>query len=284
LAGSLPMSPAVMEACLAAAGKFSRLAIGDVSAPSQAVFDVPPDTAQNYHVEGLPFGTRGGMLIKYQFPADGEYSFKVKGVTGYFQRVLGGIKGEQLEVTVDGERVQLFDWDRDIQNTTGNGRATPRIPIKAGLHTVGVTFLATNDLRATELNRPFQRTMNTPGSIPGFQFYPHVGQVWIEGPYDAKGAHDTASRRKIFICRPSSAGNETACARTIVSALIKHAFRRPATPADVQALMAFYQDGRAEGGSFDDGIEAALQRVLADPEFVYRGEREPAGLAAGQSY
>ena len=174
---------------------------------------MPADTAQNYHVEGLPFGTRGGMLIKYQFPADGEYTFKVKGVTGYFQRVLGGIKGEQLEVTVDGERVKLFDWDKEIQNTTGNGRATPRIPIKAGLHTVGVTFLATNDLPATELNRPFQRTMNTPGSIPGFLFYPHVGQVWIEGPYDAKGAADTASRRKIFVCRPASAREEGACAR-----------------------------------------------------------------------
>ncbi len=127
--------------------------------------------------------------------------------------MLGGVKGEQLEVTVDGERVKLFDWDKEIANTTGNGRATPRIPVKAGLHTVGVTFLATNDLPATELNRPFQRTMNTPGSIPGFLFYPHVGQVWIEGPYDAKGATDTASRRRIFVCRPASA-HEAACART----------------------------------------------------------------------
>jgi cytochrome c5 len=284
IAGALTMSPALMEAYLSAAGKISRLAIGDVSAASQAVFDVPADTAQNYHVDGLPFGTRGGILIKYQFPADGDYTFKVKGVTGYFQAVLGGVKGEQLEITIDGERVKLFDWDKEIANTTGNGRATPRIPVKAGLHAVGVTFLATNDVPASELNKPFQRTMNTPGSIPGFQFYPHVGQVWIEGPYDAKGASDTASRRKIFTCRPTAAANEAACARTIVSALIKHAFRRPATPADVQALMAFYQDGRAEGGSFDDGIEAALQRVLADPEFIYRGEREPAGLAAGKSY
>src|SRR4029079_14373298 len=160
LAGSLPMSPAVMEACLAAAGKFSRLAIGDVSAPSQAVFDVPPDTAQNYHVEGLPVGTRGGMLIKYQFPADGEYTFKVKGVTGYFQAVLGGVKGEQLEVTIDGERVALFDWDKEVANTTGLGKATPRVRVNAGLHQVGVTFLATNDIPGTELNRPFQRTMN----------------------------------------------------------------------------------------------------------------------------
>jgi mono/diheme cytochrome c family protein len=284
MAGTLTMSPALMEAYLSAAGKISRLAIGDVSAPTQAVFDVPADTAQNHHIEGLPFGTRGGILIKYQFPADGEYTFKVKGVTGYFQAVLGGIKGEQLEVTVDGERVRLFDWDREIANTTGNGRSTPRVPIKAGLHTVGVTFLATNDVPGTELNKPFQRTMNTPGSIPGFLFYPHVGQVSIEGPHGAQGAADTASRRKIFLCRPTSARDEGVCARTIISTLAKHAFRRPPTPADMESLMEFYLSGRTEEGTFDDGIEAALQRILADPEFVYRGEREPAALAAGKTY
>jgi mono/diheme cytochrome c family protein len=284
IAGALTMSPALMEAYLSAAGKISRLAIGDVSAPSQVVFDVPADTAQNYHVEGLPFGTRGGMLIPYQFPADGEYSFKVKGVTGYFQAVLGGVKGEQLEVTIDGERVKLFDWDKEIANTTGNGRSTPRIPVKAGFHKVGVTFLATNDIPGSELNRPFQRTMNTPGSIPGFLFYPHVGQVWIEGPYDAKGATDTGARRKIFVCRPATPREEDACARRIITTLAKHAFRRPTTPADAKALMAFYQDGRSENGTFDDGIEAALQRVLADPEFVYREEREPAGVAPGKAY
>jgi mono/diheme cytochrome c family protein len=291
IAGALTLSPALMEAYLSAAGKISRLAIGDVSAPTQAVFEVPADTAQNYHIEGLPFGTRGGILIKYQFPADGEYTFKVKGVTGYFQAVLGGIKGEHLEVTVDGERVKLFDWDKEISNTTGNGKSTPRIPVKAGLHTVGVTFIATNDVPDSEVNRPFQRTMNTPGSIPGFLFYPHVGQVWIEGPYDAKGASDTAARKKIFVCRPTSGKDaaeqkksEAACARTIASTLVKHAFRRPATSSDVASLMEFYQAGRSDGGSFDDGVEALLQRVLADPEFVYRLEPEPAGLPAGKTY
>jgi hypothetical protein len=143
IAGALTMSPALMEAYLSAAGKISRLALGDVSAPTQAVFDVPADTAQNHHIEGLPFGTRGGILIKHQFPVDGEYSFKVKGVTGYFQAVLGSVTGEQLEVTVDGERVRLFDWDKEIANTTGNGRSTARIPVKAGQHTIGGAFLAT---------------------------------------------------------------------------------------------------------------------------------------------
>src|SRR5499426_3685393 len=123
IAPALTTSPALMEAYLSAAGKISRLAIGDVNSPRQEVFDVPADTAQNHHIEGLPFGTRGGMLIPYEFPADGMYSFKVKGVTGYFQAVLGQITGEQLEVTIDGERVKVFDWDKEIKNTTGNGRS-----------------------------------------------------------------------------------------------------------------------------------------------------------------
>src|SRR5437868_4669965 len=196
----------------------------------------------------------------------------------------GGIKGEQLEVLVDGERVKLFDWDREISNTTGNGRSTQRIAVKAGLHTVGGTFLATNDVPGSEVNKPFQRTMNTPGSIPGFLFYPHVGQVEIEGPYGATPAKDTASLRKIFVCRPLTSRDEAACARTIISTLVKHAYRRPASASDLASLTDFYQTGRSEGGSFEQGIEAALQRILVDPEFVYRGEAEPAAVAAGKSY
>src|SRR4030095_15525917 len=161
---------------------------------------------------------------------------------------LGGIQGEKLEVTIDGERVYLYDWDKEISNTTGRGKWTPKIPVKAVLHVVGVTFLATNDIPGTELNRPFQRTMNTPGSIPGFIFYPHVGQVIIEGPFDAKGAADTASRRKIFLCTPRTPREETSRARTIVSSLAKHAFRRPVSATDVNGLLEFYRAGREEGG------------------------------------
>ena len=284
IAGALTMSPALMEAYLSAAGKISRLAIGNVTAATQWVWDVPADTAQNHHIEGLPFGTRGGIRIEHHFPADGEYAFNVKGVTGYFQRVLGGITGEKLEVLIDGERVHLFDWDKEISNTTGRGQWTPRIPVTAGPHVVGVTFIATNDVPGTELNKPFQRTMNTPGNIPGFIFYPHVGQVTIEGPHDAKGASNTASRERIFVCRPATPADEASCAQRIVSTLAKRAFRRPSTAEDVKLLMPFYQAGRGDGGSFDDGIEAVLQRILADPEFIYRGEREPAGLAAGRTY
>ncbi|HVZ23504.1 MAG TPA: DUF1592 domain-containing protein, partial [Vicinamibacterales bacterium] len=284
IAGALKMSPTLMEGYLSAAGKISRLAIGDGAAPAQAVFNAPGDTAQNYHIEGLPFGTRGGMLIDYEFPADGEYAVNVKGVTGYFTRVMGDVTGEKLEVMVDGQLLKVFDWDRDIKNTQAAGAWTPRVPIKAGLHRVGVTFIATNDVPGSELDKPFERTMDAPGEIPGLLSYPHVGQVSIQGPFNATAAIDTPSRQKIFLCHPATAAQELPCARRIVSTLVRHAFRRPATAVDMDTMMTFYREGRKEGGKFDEGIQAALQRILADPQFVYRQEQEPVGLAAGAGY
>jgi len=284
MAGTLTTSPALMEAYLSAAGKISRLAVGTETAPTLAVFDVPHDTSQNAYVEGLPFGTRGGMLIEHEFPADGDYFFTVKGMTGYFTAVLGNVKGEQLEVTIDGERVYLYDWDKEIGRSEGNGGRTPEIPIKAGFHKVGVTFIATSDLPDTGLNRSFVRTMNSPGAIAGYTFYPHVGQVFIEGPFDGMPAASTPSRDKVFECYPASSEEESACARKIVATLAGKAFRRPATDADVEGIMAFFQAGREEGGKFDYGIEAAVQRILADPEFIYRSEIEPADVAPGAPY
>jgi mono/diheme cytochrome c family protein len=284
MAGTLTASPALMEGYLSAAGKISRLAIGTETAPTLAVFDVPHDTSQNHHIEGLPFGTRGGMLIEHEFPADGDYVFTVKGMTGYFTRVLGNVEGEKLEVTIDGERVYLYDWDTEIGNTEGNGGRTPAIPIKAGFHKVGVTFIVTSDLPDIGLNKSFVRTMNSPGAISGYTFYPHVGQVFIEGPYNGLPAASSQSREKIFECYPESIREEGECARRIISTLVGNAFRRPATDADVDVMMDFFRTGREEGGSFDYGIEAALQRMLADPEFIYRSEIEPTDVAAGTPY
>ena len=284
MAGTLTTSPALMEAYLSAAGRISRLAIGTETAPTLAIFDVPHDTSQNNHIQGLPFGTRGGMLIEHEFPADGEYIFTVKGMTGYFTRVLGNVEGEKLEVTVDGERVYLYDWDSEIGNQEGAGGRTPAIPIKAGFHKIGVTFIATSDLPDTGLNKSFVRTMNSPGSISGYTFYPHVGQVFIEGPYNGLPATATQSREKIFECYPQSFQQEDQCARQIISTLVSKAFRRPATDTDIQTMMDFFLTGREEGGNFDYGIEAALQRILADPEFIYRAEIEPTGVPAGSPY
>ncbi|MDG1851194.1 MAG: DUF1592 domain-containing protein [Gammaproteobacteria bacterium] len=284
MAGTLTTSPALMEAYLSAAGKISRLAIGTETAPTLAVFDVPVDTSQNTHIEGLPFGTRGGMLIEHEFPADGEYVFTVKGMTGYFTRVLGNVKGEKLEVTIDGERVYLYDWDEEIGNQESNGGRTPAIPIKGGFHKVGVTFIATSDLPDTGLNKSFQRTMNSPGSIAGYTFYPHVGQVFIEGPYNGLPASDTMSRRQVFECYPQELSEEVNCARQIISTLVSKAYRRPETNADIDVIMDFYRTGREDGGRFDYGIEAAIQRILADPEFIYRSEIEPVNVAEGSLY
>ena len=284
MAGTLTTSPALMEAYLSAAGRIARLAIGTETAPTLAVFDVPHDTSQNTHIEGLPFGTRGGMLIEHEFPADGEYIFTVKGMTGYFTRVLGNVSGEHLEVTIDGARVYLYDWDSQIGNTEGNGGRTPPIPIAAGFHTVGVTFIATSDLPDTGLNKSFVRTMNSPGAISGYTFYPHVGQVFIEGPFNGRPAASTQSRDRIFECYPETIGDEGDCARQIVSTLVAKAFRRPVTSADAEAMMDFFVAGRDEGGSFEYGIEAVIQRVLADPEFIYRSEIEPDDAAPGSAY
>ena len=289
MAGTLGMSPALLEAYLSAAGKISRLAIGSVTSPIMTQYTVPPGFSQNYHIEGLPFGTRGGILIEHEFPADAEYVFKItpvsEGNMGQSNRAFGQIKGEKLQVTIDGELVKLFDWDRELGQGEGVrfGVPTPRIPVKAGLHRVGVTFLATNYEPDSSLNQPFERATIETGGIPGFVFFPHIGLVRVEGPYDAKGADDTPSRRKIFVCRPSSAKNEEGCARTILSTLATGAFRRPASAQDVGTLMEFYHEGR-KAGNFDSGIEAALQRLLADPEFVYRRETEPANLPPGKSY
>ena len=284
MAGTLTTSPALMEAYLSAAGKISRLAIGTETAPTLAVFDAPHDTSQNAYIEGLPFGTRGGMLIEHEFPADGNYVFTVKGMTGYFTAVLGNVKGEQLEVSVDGARVYVYDWDKEIATQEGNGGRSPEIPIKAGFHRIGVTFIATSDLPDTGLNKSFVRTMNSPGSIAGYTFYPHVGQVFIEGPFNGVVASSTQSRDKIFECYPAESSQDAECARQIISTLTGKAFRRPATAADLETMMAFFEAGRQEGGSFDYGIEAVVQRILADPEFIYRSEVEPADTVPGTPY
>jgi hypothetical protein len=284
MAGTLTTSPALMEAYLSAAGNISRLAIGTETAPTLAVFDAPHDTSQNEYVEGLPFGTRGGMLIEHEFPADGEYRLTVKGMTGYFTAVLGNVGGEQLEVTVDGKRVYMYDWDKEIATKRSDGGKTPALTIKAGFHRIGVAFLATSDLPDTGIDKSFQRTMNSPGAISGHTFYPHVGQVFIEGPFKGAVATDTQSRRTIFQCYPKKVSEEDNCARKIITTLTTKAFRRPASDADITVMTAFYRSGREQGGKFDSGIEAVIQRILIDPDFIYRAEIEPAKVVAGTPY
>jgi len=145
------------------------------------------------------------------------------------------------------------------------------------------TYLATNYAPGTDLNQHFLRSTIETGGLPGYRFFPHIGKLVIDGPYDAKGASDTSARRRIFVCKPASPAQETACARQIVNSIARKAFRRPLKDQDTEILMGFYQRGR-NAKDFDGGIEMALRRILADPEFVFRREAEPATLAAGQTY
>jgi hypothetical protein len=283
MAGTLVMSPPLLEAYLSAAGRISRLAVGTALTPTQTVYRVPEDATQDYHVEGLPFGTRGGLLVRHQFPASGEYALKVipvnKGNMGS-NTAFGEVRGEKLEVLLDGERVQLLDWDSEVAR---GGTLDLRVPITAGPHQLGVTFAATHYAPLLDLNQRFLRSTIETGGLPGFTFFPHVGSVRIDGPYKAATADDTPSRKKIFVCRPSQPAAEDGCARKILAALARRAYRRPATADDVRTLMTFYEMGR-ERADFDRGVEMALRRILADPQFLYRREAEPAAIAPGQAY
>jgi cytochrome c551/c552 len=288
IAGALALSPALLEGYTSAAAKISRIAMGDVNEPALSTYRVASDTTQDYHIEGLPFGTRGGLVVQHQFPADGDYVFKIfpinKGLMDG-NRAFGEITGEKLELLIDGQRIHLYDWDKEIASgkAVHGGTADVHFPVKAGLHTVGVTFLATQLAPSQDLDEHFLRSTIETGGLPGFKFYPHVGKMELLGPFKPAGASDSPSAKKIFVCRPANASEETACAKKIVDTLARHAFRRPVTPQDTETLMTFYQQGRNDG-NFDTGIERALQRILADPEFVFRKEAEPEKLAADQNY
>jgi Protein of unknown function (DUF1592)/Protein of unknown function (DUF1588)/Protein of unknown function (DUF1587)/Protein of unknown function (DUF1585)/Protein of unknown function (DUF1595)/Planctomycete cytochrome C len=292
-AGSLSLSPALLEAYLSAAGKISRTALGDIDTPVQATYRVATDTTQNYHVEGLPFGTRGGLVVSHYFPVDGEYDLKVFSVNlgnmGNF-RPFGEVRGEQLQVIVDDEPVAQFDWDKEFGIDRGFGfsgqlkTVDAKLPVKAGPHEIGVTFLATDYAPLLDLNNDFERSTIETGGLPGFTFYPHIGSIRIDGPFAAQGAEHSASRERIFVCRPESAAEEPACARRIVGALARRAFRGQQTDHDIEKLLDFYARGREQGGSFDAGIEMALQRLLVDTKFIYRLEAEPTNVADGDSY
>jgi hypothetical protein len=295
-AGALTLSPALLEAYLSAAARVSRLAMGTATAPAQVTYRVAEDTTQNYHVAGLPFGTRGGLEIEHTFPADGEYTLKVFSVNlgnmGNF-RPFGEVRGEQLLFFIDGQKVAQVDWDKALkvdrrleEDFFGNGQLMTidvKQPVKAGLHHIGVTFLATNYAPGLDMNHAFDRSTIETGGLPGFTFYPHVGSVRIDGPANGKVAADSPPRERILVCHPTSTADEEVCARQIAGALARRAYRGYATPKDTETLMSFYRAARHDG-SFDEGVEAILQRVLSDPKFVYRVESTPPDLAPGTPF
>lgn len=285
-AGSLTLSPALVEGFLSAAGRISRLALGHETGLTEKRYVIPGDRSQEDHVEGLPLGTRGGALFRYYFPADGEYV-----ISWYAVRDYNGVlfaanrKGEKVELLLDGERIKLFEMDQVTKVAEAlKEKNQIRTPVKAGLHTVGAAFLATTQVPIDDLNHHNLRSVLESGPLEGFTFSPQVGQIVITGPYNATPATELASRRKIMTCQPAGPADEVPCARKILSELARRAYRRPVKDSDLEDLLSEYQSGRNQGGNFESGIERSLQTILADPEFVFRGEAAPANIKPGQVY
>ena len=283
----LTISPALLDGYIRAAGKISRLAVGDSGAtPVVETYVVPQAISQLSHIEGTPFGTRGGMVVRHNFPADGEYVF----VMSFYYASIGALfgdnkpaEGEQIEIAVNGERVALLDVDRKLKST--EDLRTPTIKVKAGPQTISAAFIERASGPVLDFVMPFEQALAdlSTGHIPGLTGLPHLRNLGVSGPYSVTGVSDMPSRRRIFACRPEAAGEELPCAREILSGLARSAFRRPVTEGDVKHLVDLYQTGR-RARDFDSGITVALEAILADPEFLFRFERTPAGVPRGANH
>jgi hypothetical protein len=312
IADVLGISPALLERYVSAAARISRMAVGDPdTAPSDVTYTLKSDLSQTGTLEGLPLGTRGGSVIRHNFPLDGEYDIKLALYRVSFGQVFGeGAKGEKIEVTLNGERVKIYELQEVplffMKGRPGDTPEPPpitdplvervkmnqdihlefKLPVKAGPQEIGVAFLQ----KAWSANEDLvHRAMNTThdsniGMQYGYTTVPHLAKVDITGPYKPTGAGDTPSRRRIFLCHPDSSAAEIPCAKQIIANLVRRAYRRAATDTDSEQLLSLYQRTRNEKGSFDAGIEMVLRRVLADPEFVFRFEPSPANVAPGGSY
>jgi hypothetical protein len=267
VAETLFVTPTLMEGYVSAARKISRVAVGDPNQPLIVdTYRLPLELPQEDHVEGLPLGTRGGMRIRRYFPLDGEYRFKLE--------LAGAARDRhQLEVTVDGQRVGMFTVGGGARqpsyDSEGDGGLQLRVPIRAGLREIGVAFLKRTSAASEALVRPYSRSR---GPLPA------VAGVTITGPEVATGAGDSPSRRRLFTCRPALSRDEEPCARRVLATLARRAYRRATTDEDVDGLMRFYREGRADGG-FERGVQRALERVLVAPEFLLRLEYPPARQA-----
>jgi hypothetical protein len=262
---------------MSAARKISRLAVGNTTIRSDFVtYDVPRFLLQNDRMgEALPFGSRGGIAIRHYFPVDGEYVIRVQLKTDYHgQNILGLAEENQIDLRLDGARIRLF-------TIGGKDDSEPaleaRVPVKAGTRLVGVNFLGRKRAVEDVLSPRFSSTEVESNDEPA------VGKVTVDGPYNTTGPGDTPSRRRIFVCRPAGSGEQESCAGKILAALARHAYRRPITDRDLPSLLGPFRLGRDEDG-FEAGIQMALQRILVSPEFLFRIERDPAGIAPGTAY
>jgi hypothetical protein len=285
VADTLTISPALVEGYIAAAGKISGLALGLETAVTEKRVVIRGDRSQESHVEGLPLGTRGGALVSYSFPADGEYVISWHPVRDYNGVLFGGNrKGEKLEILLDGERLKLFEMDQVPRVAEAiKEKNEVQVHVNAGVHTVGAAFLATTQVPIDDLDRHNLRSVIESGPLEGFIFSPQLSQLSITGPYNAAIPKDSPSRRKILICQPATSAEELPCAKKILSDLARRAYRRPVKDSDLEDLLSEYQAGR-NAGDFEAGIRRGLQAILADPEFVFRPEPVPTNVKFGQTF
>jgi hypothetical protein len=278
------LSPTLLERYVAAAQKISRLAVGRApTAPGSDTFRVPPDLTQEGHLSGLPLGTRGGIRIPYTFPQDGEYEVQAWLTRDRNENVEGLREPHELEVLLDRQRLASFTV-KPPANAEGHAKADAhlkaRIQVKAGPHDLGVTFVQTPSSLLETRRQPYQAHWNLHRHP---RVTPALYQVSITGPYQAKGPGDTPSRRRIFIRQPAGPADEEACARIILAPLLRRGYRRPVTDTDLDRSMKFFRQGRANA-DFEAGIEMALSALLVNPQFLFRVEQDPPGVAARTAY
>lgn len=278
------LSPALLESYVAAADKISRLAIGrPIEVLTVETVKRKADITQEWHVDGLPIGTRGGMAFQHTFPLDAEYEVQIRLARDRDEQIEGLRVPHQVELLLDRERIRLFEVvpPRHIgDHSTIDKHLKIRLPVTAGPHEVGVTFLKKPWAVLETDRQPYQAHFNV-YRHPRVQ--PAVYQVSILGPYNATGPGKTPSRERVFTCQPTEPSDEEACARRILARLMRGAYRREVTASDFEGPLDFYRRGRAADG-FDAGIEMALSSVLVSPEFLFRVEREPVDTDSNAVY
>jgi hypothetical protein len=284
------LSPTLMERYLASAQKISRLAIGNPSRPPGTyTLTLPVDRTQEEHVDGLPLGTRGGVMFEYAFPLDATYEIQLRLYRDRNEHVEGLTEPHDVELMIDGERVKVFSamplkrkpsdragYEIEFDDSHVDKDFDIRIPVKAGPHSIAVAFLKKPTAVLETERQPYPVAFNL-DRHPRVQ--PALYSVTITGPFDTASAGDTPSRRRIFTCRPASQAQEAACAKRIISTVTRRAYRRPVTDDDLKTPLSFYEQGRVEGG-FENGIETALRKILIAPEFLFRVEQDRPGPSA----
>jgi mono/diheme cytochrome c family protein len=286
------LSPTLLDRYVSAAAKISRVAIGrPTRSPGGETIRVPADLTQEEHIEGLPLGTRGGAVVPYTFPLDGEYDIQIRLTRDRDEHVEGLSEPHDVELLLDRDRVQLFTVKPPVREAGAPPEEQPshekvdqhlkiRVPVSAGPHVVGVAFPKKPSVLQEISRQPYQTHFN---SYRHPRIQPAIYSVSIVGPYAATGAGDTPSRRRIFVSRPAAGDRDEASAKRILATLMRRAYRRPVAAADLQGPLALYRQARATG-DFEAGIEMAVSAVLVSPEFLFRIERDPADLPPGTVY